>query len=317
MVLRKSIIVMLIAAVAVACGDDDGVVNGRYVEDVFSELEETYDVIYGANTPLVGFESSLYLDVYRPEGDNNSTRATLVLAHGGAFVSGTKTQIREICRSYARKGYVVASVGYRLINDPSVADSVAFSEGVVMSIADMRAAIRFLRDNAQNNNDYGIDPENIFAGGVSAGAIIANQAAYFDANDDVPVYIQDHLNNHGGIDGNSNDINVSSEVKGVIAFSGSLVRDKWMENNVDIPIFMVHEEFDQVVPCNREATDIFPFPILAYGACEMQTKADEIGLPYQFEFIASSESHVGYFSEEAKSQELIDASALFISEYIQ
>ncbi len=308
---------MLIVAVAVACGDDeDGVVNGRYVNDVFTELDETYDVKYGANTPLVGFESDLFLDIYEPQGDNNTSRATLVLAHGGAFVSGTKTQIREICRSYARKGYVVASIAYRLINDPAVSDSVAFSEGVIMSIADMRAAIRFLRDNAQNSNDYGIDPTNMFVGGVSAGAIVANHAAFFDSGDAVPDYIQTHLDNHGGIEGNSNDINVSSEVKGVIAFSGSIVRDNWMDNNADIPIYMVHEEFDQVVPCNREATDIFPFPILAYGACEMETKANELGINHEFEFIAGSDSHVGYFSDETQSQELIDASALFISNAI-
>ena len=308
---------MLIVAVAVACGDDDNVINGRYVNDVFTELDETYDIKYGSNIPLVGFDSDLFLDVYAPQGDDNTSRATLVLAHGGAFVSGTKTQIREICRSYARKGYVVASIAYRLINDPSVSDSVAFSEGVIMSIADMRAAIRFLRDNAQNANDYGIDPDNIFAGGVSAGAIIANHVAYFDSGDTAPDYIQTHLNNHGGIEGNTNDINVSSAVSGVIAFSGSIVRDKWMDNNADIPIYMVHEEFDQVVPCNREATDIFPFPILAYGACEMETKASELGINFEFEFIPSSNSHVGYFSDETQSQELIDASALFISNIIQ
>ncbi|MEP5612389.1 MAG: alpha/beta hydrolase [Cyclobacteriaceae bacterium] len=301
------------ATLLFSCSEDDGLSGTRFVDDIFADVDLTFDIKYGSNAALVGVSQDLYLDVYEPMGDSEVNRPLIVMAHGGSFVTGTKTSIRDLCKAYARKGYVVASIGYRLINDPSVNDSIAFSEGVVLTIGDMKAAIRYLRNDALTENNFNVNPNLIFAGGVSAGAIIANHIAYLDETDAVPDYLQDHIDTHGGLEGNTNDIDVSSEVIGVLSFSGSLFRENWITSE-DPPIFMVHEEFDQIVPCNYEASDVFPFPILAYGACELKPAFEAANVLNEFIFIEGSTSHVGYFQElDADAQDIIDSSATFLS----
>ncbi len=315
----KKITLILLGAILFACGDDDGPSGTRYVDDIFNEVDVTLDIKYGENAALVGITQSLFLDIYEPSGDATNNRPLLVLAHGGAFVSGTKTSLKELCTAYAMKGYVVASIGYRLINDQTISDSVAFSEGVVLTLGDMKAAIRYLRNDAQTENNYRVDPDLIFAGGVSAGAIMANHIGYLDESDDaIPDYLLGHLNTHGGFAGNSNEIDVSSEVKGVISFSGSLFRDVWITSD-DPPVFMVHEENDPVVPCNYEATDVFPFAILAYGSCELKEALDVANVANQFVFIEGSDQHVGYFSEgveDETAKEIVNLSAVFINQIL-
>ncbi|MEP1032891.1 alpha/beta hydrolase [Ekhidna sp.] len=315
----KKIIALFFVASMLSCGDDDGPAGTRYLDDLFADADVSIEIVYGNNAALVGTAKDLSLDIYEPSGDSESNRPLLVLAHGGAFVSGTKTSIKDLCIAYAKKGYVVASIGYRLINDVSISDSVAFSEGVVLTIADMKAAIRYLRNDAQTINSYGVDADMIFAGGVSAGAIMANHVAYLDPTDTaIPDYLLDHINTHGGFEGNTNDVVASYEVKGVLSFSGSLFRDVWVTSD-DPPIFMVHESGDPVVPCNYEATDVFPFPILAYGACELQPAFEAANVSSQFILIEDSDQHVGYFSsdaDDATSQEIIDLSAEFLHNII-
>ena len=296
-----------------SCGsDDDGPSGVRYSDDLFTEVNTTLDIKYGVNAALQGIAQDLFIDVYEPADDNETSRPLLLLAHGGAFVSGTKTQIRDLCTSYAEKGYVVASMSYRLINDPTISDSVAYSEGVVLTLGDMKAAIRYLRNDALNANTYGIDPNMIIIGGVSAGAVMAMNVGFWDEGDpEIPDYLQDHVDTHGGFEGNSNDINVSSEVNGIISFSGSVFRDAWIDSN-DPPIFMVHDELDPVVPCNYEVTNVVPFPILAYGACAIQDALVNANVSSQFLLIEGSDGHVSFLEDDDQAQEIIDESSAFM-----
>ena len=117
--MKKIIWLFLFPLTLVSCGDDE--LQGRiYVDNVFSEVDILFDVKYGSGRPLVGTEIDLFMDIYQPIGDPNERRATIVMAHGGAFVTGTKSQIRSLCEAYAKKGYTVASISYRLINDPDI-----------------------------------------------------------------------------------------------------------------------------------------------------------------------------------------------------
>ena len=180
----------------------------------------------------------------------------------------------------------------------------------------MKGAIRFLRNDALNgSNAYGIDSDQMFAGGISAGAILANHVGMLDENDPaIPDYLQAHIDNNGGFEGDTNDLTVSSEVSGVLSFSGSLLRSQWIDSN-DPPIFMVHEEFDPVVPCEYEASNLFPFDILAYGSCSLQSQIENAGIVNEFVFYAGSDAHVGYFQgDDSDAQhELIVRSAKFLS----
>lgn len=306
-----------------ACSDEKEVTLERYVEDVFSEVIVTSNIQYGSNKNLLNRELDLFIDIYQPKDDKNELRPTLLLAHGGAFVSGKKEDIEDLCIAYAKKGYVAVSMSYRLIDVGLIAsqvinDSIGFSEGVLMTMQDMKAAIRYLRNDAANANNFGIDPAKIFIGGVSAGAVMACNVGLLSTSDHIPDYLEQLFIDNGGIEGDTNDlIESSSDIAGIISFSGSVLVNSWMTKE-DPPIFLVHEEFDSVVPCGYESTDLFPFEIFAYGSCEMQLKAQEVGLPHEFIFFEGDNNHVGYFIQgtEEDMQNLVDLTADFIASHL-
>jgi dienelactone hydrolase len=188
---------------------------------------EEIKVIKGIHfgTALVGYnegkgpmkERSLLMDVYYPAGHTSSLRPALILAFGGAFHRGTReddtvhedghtnTPIAEYCRRFAGRGYVCASIDYRLTQeDPHPGDTLVFgNEDVPRSridhvrgilglppstaemirnvqeagVDDMAAAFRFMRVHA---DEYGVDRDRIVVGGFSAGGRIALNAALAD-----------------------------------------------------------------------------------------------------------------------------------------
>jgi carboxylesterase type B len=56
------------------------------------------------------------MDIYQPAGDVSAPRALVVMAHGGSFITGSKTgpDVVGFCQDLAKMGYVVASINYRL-----------------------------------------------------------------------------------------------------------------------------------------------------------------------------------------------------------
>ncbi len=82
----------------------------------------------------------------------------------------------EEATTFARKGYVTASIDYRLATTGCVGNVTASCvQGIVDAQHDAQAAVRFLRAHAA---DYGIDPGRIAVGGSSAGAITALNVGY-------------------------------------------------------------------------------------------------------------------------------------------
>ena len=62
------------------------------------------------------------MDIYTPVGDNYTNRPLLIFAHGGSFIGGSKTNptMVDLCETFAKRGYVTASINYRLATHNSV-----------------------------------------------------------------------------------------------------------------------------------------------------------------------------------------------------
>lgn len=99
--------------------------------------------------------TDLQMDIYSPAGLTDPTGCVVVI-HGGAWVSGDRSQMAVLSQAIADQGLVAANVSYRL--GPT-------NKWPAM-IEDVQAAVRFLRTNASK---YGIDPARIGAAGASAG----------------------------------------------------------------------------------------------------------------------------------------------------
>jgi acetyl esterase/lipase len=108
---------------------------------------------------------TLALDLYLPPPGNDRHPA-IVFVHGGGFVTGhtrmmgAATDFPARLAALAARGYVVASIQYRL------APRVHFPG----QVRDAKAAIAWLRDHA---GKYGIDPTRVAIWGSSAGGTIA------------------------------------------------------------------------------------------------------------------------------------------------
>lgn len=105
-----------------------------------------------------------YLHIYVPESEK--TMPLAIMVHGGGFVSGSvdSRQSQLVYRYFRDHGYAAATINYRL------ADEAAYPA----AIEDVKAAIRFLRSNAEQ---YGYDADRFVVLGESAGGYLATMAA--------------------------------------------------------------------------------------------------------------------------------------------
>ena len=261
----------------------DGCDGGnRYFFDVFSATTKT-TIKYAENNDALGNLQELFMDVYEPEGDLLTKRPAVVFAFGGGFVGGERESMAQTCISFAKKGYVAVTVDYRLWNIllQGIPDSLQMFENAVRAVSDMRAAVRFLRQDAATTDQFKIDPNFIFAGGVSAGAFAAIHAAHLDADDQLPDYAAEIINRNGGIEGDTGDslsMQYSSEIQAVINMSGALHIKDWMDAD-DPPFISYHGTSDLVVPFEHGNVILLGFRFMSVdGSGRLKERADEVGV---------------------------------------
>ena len=135
------------------------------------------------------------LDLALPASSRDEPAPCLVLVHGGGWRGCTKQSDMEskLMRHFAGRGYVAASVEYRLTG---VAPHPA-------QISDVMAAVRWLRTHA---DEYGIDRESFAAAGHSAGGHLAALLGLLDYD--------------GWREGSMPHADVSCAVQAVVGLSG-------------------------------------------------------------------------------------------------
>ena len=155
----------------------------RYINEVFSDVEVTTNVVYGQNVTVLPLLQSqppatqpLVCDIYEPAGDTETARPLMIYIHTGNFLPqylngsavGTKDDSTavELCTRYAKLGYVVASIDYRLGWNPLAATQAdrtfQLINAAYRGVQDARTAVRYFRmTEATMSNPYGIDPDKI------------------------------------------------------------------------------------------------------------------------------------------------------------
>ncbi|MGB0870138.1 MAG: T9SS type A sorting domain-containing protein [Flavobacteriales bacterium] len=218
--------------------------NGRYESEIFSDVTVT--------TQTYSTSNNLELDVYTPTGNIETNRPLVILAHGGSFVSGSKTNpvMVEMANALAKRGYVAASISYRLISFSSISNPSQYVDGVVKGLGDGRAAIRyFYKDVIENGNTFNIDTNQIYFGGNSAGGVIGLHAGFLDPSDSTGPEFTIALNANGGIEGNSGNAGYSSKLAGVISLAGGLADVDFVQTtDTDKLLITCHGDQDNVVP---------------------------------------------------------------------
>lgn len=265
--------------------------GNRYHDYGFPTATTTSNVVYGSNIRENGTTQSLLMDIYEPSGDVSTSRALVIVAHGGSFIGGSKTgvDVVPICNDLARLGYVAVSMEYRIgmNNFPFPGpDSADATESVMRAVHDGRAAVRYFRQNARiGGNTYKIDTNNIFFAGVSAGGFIGLHMAYLDQLAEYPNYI-DTLQPGllGGVEGLSGSQGYPSEVKAVVNICGAIGDTAWIKPG-DEPVLSFHGTNDNTVPYGSAIIVLSGFyPLLEVdGSSSIDAQVDALGIENCFE----------------------------------
>ena len=285
--------------------------TGRYATDVFANFTTNSDISYGLNNSYTGASTTLKMDVYQPNGDTETNRPLLIFVHGGSFIGGSKTDgdMVAMCQRFAKKGYVTASIDYRLGFFPF--DSANAVKAVVRATQDLRAAIRFFYKDKQTTNTYKIDTNHIFIGGSSAGAITALHVGYLNEECEISDYLSSStITQLGGLEGASGNPGYSTKVHGILNGCGALARYSWLEAG-NVPVASVHGTNDGTVKYNRGIVN--PGVPLMYldGSRMIHERACAVGVENQF-YTFSGAPHVPY----AGSVAYMDTTVNFFRDFL-
>ena len=258
----------------------------RYFDKIFTDVTVTEGVQYGTNVSILPAlagqppaPENLLMDVYEPAGDTLAQRPVVVLAHRGDFLPqivnlspyGTRkdSAVVEICRDFAKRGFVAVAIDYRLGWNPFGSD-IAIKKTVLEAVyrisQDIRASVRFLRkDAAEDGNTFRVDSERIAVGGFDAAGYAAENVAHlkrfeqtlapkfldFSTMPATPfidtLLLGDPLGITAGTINVPNHPTYSSDVSATISYEGGLGDINWIEAG-DPPaiVFQLQSKFDNV-----------------------------------------------------------------------
>ena len=262
----------------------------RYLQGMF-QVDTLTDVVFG-NAPAMPFvyvaenvtvPYDLEMDIYLPAGDTLSQRPVVLFGFGGGFLIGSKEDedVRSLCDSFARKGYVAAAINYRLgLNTVS---SGSAERAVWRGVQDWSAAIRYLKEF---RDTYHLDTNAFFAGGASAGSFGALMCQYLDDSQrpastfsaGIP-FPQPDL---GCKDCSGNTYSHLSSVRGLINCWGAIGDTAWIDAQDSVPMVSFHGDLDAIVPYNYG----FPFTALftapqVYGSNLISLRQTHVGLQHE------------------------------------
>lgn len=249
--------------------------GGRFYRPIFPAVTVASGVAYGAAVTAFGTTQTLLMDVYQPTGDAAAERPVIIFAHQGGFFTGSRTEqyLVDVCTRLARLGYVTASISYRL--GYASFDTTAVSRAALRGMQDMRAAVRFFRQDAATGNVYRASPGRIVVGGASAGGFMALEVGYLDKISEVPSDVD--ITTMGGIEGMSGNPGYSSLPLAVLNLSGAINPPGVIEAG-NAPLYSAHGTADRVVPYLKGRTNAGP-PKYVFGSGVLNPYAGSVGVP--------------------------------------
>lgn len=178
--------------------------QNRYIDEIFTDVTVEADVTYGVNgtllfLPVLGevVPQALQMDIYQPEGDTETDRPAVLIFHNGNFlppvtngqISGTRqdSSVVEIATQLAKRGYVAATVSYRLGWNPLAPTQPERALGLIQAayrgVQDGTTAVRYLKATVDGGNPYAINPDKIVAWGVGTGGYVTLAMATLNNED--------------------------------------------------------------------------------------------------------------------------------------
>ncbi len=276
----------------------------RYRDIIFNEVSVDKDLTYYADAPKDD-QKAYRFDLYQPKGDNAKLRPLMIWMHGGGFKFGSKTAkgVKLWSANFAQRGYVCASINYRLgKKENPLLHFDALLRATFYATQDAKRAIAYFRKYAVK---YRIDPDKIILGGNSAGSFIALEAAY-SKNEDFGrmASIPDAEIKASGIR--------DQPIYAVINYWGGIYNLEWLKN-ARVPIISVHGSRDGLVPLTHKSAPL-------YGSLDIHNKADALHIPNTLKiyegFSHELQRHFNPFLEGSKAKARWLEAAQFTAGYL-
>lgn len=177
---------------------------------IADDIKVDHNVIFGQ-----GGGVDLKLDIASP-GQGKGPFPALIYIFGGGwgYYSGDRSQCIGAIQAAAKRGYVAATVDYRLTN---VIENGKTKFIFPAQLYDVKAAVRWMRANASR---YRIDPDRIGTVGWSSGGHLALLLGLTAPTD--------------GLEGDSGNAGYSSRVQAVVAMAG-MVEAVSFYNQTNVP----------------------------------------------------------------------------------
>ncbi|MCA6362990.1 MAG: carboxylesterase family protein [Bacteroidetes bacterium] len=223
--------------------------GNRFSEQTVCDYDSIRDIPYTQPQFYQETPATLRMDVYLPlfpNGDPLAQRPFVLLIHGGGFQIGGRQQFREECRMFARRGYVAATIDYRLGYECAQGPD-EYNKAVYRAVQDARAALRFAASNASN---WAINTNWFFIGGASAGAGTALSVIYLsqaEANADFPSIVQ----NAGPLNAVGNPLTNTYTIRAVYNNWGG-IPSSYVSAAESVPMVAFHGDADQTVNIDSE-----------------------------------------------------------------
>ncbi len=261
--MKKSIFIILLLCFCLHLTNSQQWVDKKY------EYDSLLNVTYGSAINFNGDLESLQMDIYFPECDDvthSSKRPLLIWIHGGSFLAGDKNDvsIQALCKDFAKRGYVTASIDYRLgfisdelkweCNYPNyncvfATDSIEWARAYYRAVQDGKGALRYL---INRHLEFRIDTDNVFLAGESAGSFTALGVGLMDMGSERPAQTFSQVDaslpnpntydcvynkgisfngnsiarpDLGGINGDIEPTNINYTIKGIGNMYGAMMRD--------------------------------------------------------------------------------------------
>ncbi len=287
-IMKKNLLAFCIVLISVSAFS-----QSRYLDEVFTNVSITQNVEYGKNFSFITGHpdtANLVMDVYEPQGDWITERPLVIYLHTGSFlpilINGTTTgdmhdsATVEMCKQFARRGYIAVSMDYRVGWNPLATGTTGqdirtgtLLQAVYRSLQDTKTCVRYFKMTAHTQgNPWRIDTNKITLCGQGSGGYVAlayatlkdlNQIVLpkFIATNNVPGYgifaglpyvigdIWGDLDGFGGVD----TLNIpnwpgyTSNVCFIVNMGGALGDSTWLQAG-DAPMVCFHSINDPFAP---------------------------------------------------------------------
>ena len=229
---------------AQSCSEDLRFTDTKYFSE--TQIDSLINLSYGEATDYNGKLQDLKMDVYYPNTDIDilNKRPFILLIHGGGFTGGTRKSMTYHSKELSKRGFVVATITYRLGYNHEVFGSI--QKAVYRAHQDTNTALKYI---ASQKEKLKIDTSWFFIGGSSAGAVTSLSASYASQAEwnQIAAKFESDM---GPLESSGNNLNEIFSIRGIYNFMGAIPPVVFNSGNL-IPTISFHGDLDTTVPIGK------------------------------------------------------------------